>query len=196
MRSSVVLLIGLLAASVANGDPVYDKAVKEGAFLIWVGDKPHATAPPELLGDVTISGPWHGGRHVHWGTVKGADAAWALSEARRRWGDMNRPGKGDALDELNAQRAARGLRPYVRDEGLSKAAIDAATHRAANRISGHTPNDFAFLPRGSHAPAAGCAAWPQGMGFGSCCCYDDYTYAGAAYAIGSDGLRYMHLFVR
>ena len=102
---------------------------------------------------------------------------------------------GDALDELNGQRAARGLRPYIRDAGLSKAALDAATYRAGKRISGHC-NDFSFLPPGSFSPQAGVARWPQGMGFGACGCYENWTHAGAAYAIGSDGFRYMHLFVR
>ena len=40
----------------------------------------------------------------------------------------------DALDNANRERAARGLPPYLRDEGLSQAAKAAATHRAANCI--------------------------------------------------------------
>src|SRR5262245_6491531 len=31
-------------------------------------------------------------------------------------------GAGDGLDEVNAKRAARGLRPFIRDEGLTQAA--------------------------------------------------------------------------
>jgi hypothetical protein len=68
-----------------------------------------------------------------------------------------------------------------------------AAHRAANRIEFHTSNDFAF---GGGARATGCAAWPQGMGWGSCCTFESYTYAGAAWAIGADGRRYMSLFCR
>jgi hypothetical protein len=30
----------------------------------------------------------------------------------------------------------------------------------------------------------------------SCCVYENYTYAGAAWVSGRDGRRYMHLFVR
>lgn len=102
----------------------------------------------------------------------------------------------DALDEVNAARASRGLRPFVRDDSLTVAAIGAADFRAAYRISGHTSSDFSFLPPGVGADAAGCAAWSIGWGWGSCCTYENWQYAGAAYSIGSDGRRYMHLFVR
>jgi hypothetical protein len=100
------------------------------------------------------------------------------------------------LDEVNAARAARGLRPYILDENLARGASACAQYRAVRGIAGHTHNDFSFLPAGTSAPAAGCAAWPVGMGWGSCCTYDNYTYAGAAFCVGADGKRYMHLFVR
>lgn len=102
----------------------------------------------------------------------------------------------EALDEVNATRAQRGLPPFQYDEGLTRAAQACAQFRADRLIQGHTSNDFAFVPAGSHAPAAGCAAWEPSMGWGACCTYDRYTYAGAAYALGRDGRRYMHLFVR
>jgi hypothetical protein len=102
----------------------------------------------------------------------------------------------NALAEVNAARAARGLRPYVEDANLTVAASAAADYRASYRMAGHTSNDFAFLPAGCFAPAAGCAAWEPSWGWGACCTYDNYTYAGAAYTYGSDGRRYMHLFVR
>jgi hypothetical protein len=102
----------------------------------------------------------------------------------------------DALDEVNATRAARGLRPYIRDENLTAAAAGCAEFRAARLMAGHTSNDFAALPAGTTASASGCAAWPVGMGWGSCCTYEGYTYAGASYTMGRDGNRYMHLFVR
>lgn len=102
----------------------------------------------------------------------------------------------DALAEVNAARASRGLRPFLRDDGLMAAAESAARWRAARRVSGHTSNDFGHVPAGSHADAAGCAAWEPSMGWGSCCAYEDWAYAGAGIAIGADGLRYMHLFVR
>src|SRR5207253_11322790 len=101
----------------------------------------------------------------------------------------------DALDEVNAARAARGLRPFARDDNLTRAAAGCAEFRALRLIAGHTANDFAAVPAGGYATSAGCAAWEPGMGWGACCTYDNYTYAGAAYAIGRAGQRYMHLFV-
>jgi hypothetical protein len=101
-----------------------------------------------------------------------------------------------ALAEVNAARAVRGLRPFVEDPDLTTAARGAAEFRAANLMAGHTANDFTFVPSGSSASAAGCAAWEPGMGWGSCCTYDSFTYAGAAWSLGRDGRRYMHLFVR
>jgi hypothetical protein len=103
---------------------------------------------------------------------------------------------GDGLDEVNAKRAARGLRPYIRDEGLSQAAQACAAFRAQHGLFGHTSNDFGFVPAGTSASSAGCAAYPAGYGWMSCCTYDNYTYAGAAWVTGRDGQRYMHLFVR
>ena len=102
----------------------------------------------------------------------------------------------DALDEVNAARARRGLPPYQRDGALSIAASQAADFRAARHMAGHTPNDFAFVPPGGHANASGCAAWPPDLGWGSCCTYEPWRYAGAAWAMGRDGQRYMHLYVR
>jgi hypothetical protein len=102
----------------------------------------------------------------------------------------------DALDEVNQARAARGLRPFVRDEGLTAGAKNVAEVRAKALWAGHTQNDFSGLPVGCHASAAGCAAWAQGQGWGSCCTYENWTYAGAAYAIGRDGRRYMQLYIR
>jgi hypothetical protein len=105
-------------------------------------------------------------------------------------------GLGDGLDEVNAKRASRGLRPFIRDEGLTQAARSCAAFRAERRLFGHTSNDFSFVPAGSSASSAGCAAYPASYGWMSCCVYENYTYAGAAWVTGSDGQRYMHLFVR
>jgi hypothetical protein len=102
---------------------------------------------------------------------------------------------GDGLDEVNAKRAARGLRPFVRDEGLTRAAASCAAFRASHLLFGHTANDFAFVPPGAQADAAGCAAYPASYGWMSCCTYEGYTHAGAAWVTGADGKRYMHLFV-
>ncbi|MFO0798012.1 MAG: hypothetical protein U0804_11075 [Gemmataceae bacterium] len=103
---------------------------------------------------------------------------------------------GDGLDEVNALRAARGLRPFVRDAALTEGARACAAARAARFQFGHTSNDFAFLPPGAAASAAGCAAYPASYGWMSCCVYDGGTYGGAAWVTGADGKRYMQLFVR
>jgi hypothetical protein len=105
-------------------------------------------------------------------------------------------GAGDGLDEVNAKRAARGLRPFIRDEGLTRAASACAAFRAERGLFGHTSNDFAFLPPGATAASTGCAAYPASYGWMSCCTYEGYTFAGAAWVTGRDGRRYMHLFVR
>jgi hypothetical protein len=105
----------------------------------------------------------------------------------------------DALDEVNAARAARGLPPFARDPGLTSAAQAAADHRAQYFIAGHIGGgmgDFGFLPPGIWADAAGCGAMEASWGWNTCCTYEHYQSAGAAVAWGRDGRRYMHLFVR
>lgn len=108
-------------------------------------------------------------------------------------------GAVDALDEVNAARAARGLRPFVRDPLLSAGAARLAVARARVRLFGHFTGgagDFAYLPPGANAAVTGCAAYPASYGWMSCAVYDNYTYAGAAWAMGADGKRYMHLVAR
>jgi len=101
-----------------------------------------------------------------------------------------------ALAEVNAARAKRGLPAFLPDPALTVAADKAAAFRAARLIQGHSANDFQFVPQGSRASAAGCAAWGPRDGFGSCCMYERWKYCGAAWATGRDGRRYMHVFVR
>jgi hypothetical protein len=102
-----------------------------------------------------------------------------------------------ALDEVNATRAQRGLRPFLPDPQLDQAAQACAQARASRLCSGHLPEgDFRYLPPGANAAAAGCAAWTPDWGWGACCTYDNYTFAGAGVVMGGDGRRYMHLFVR
>lgn len=105
-------------------------------------------------------------------------------------------GSDDALDEVNAYRAKRGLAPFKHDPLLTQAALTAAKKRASRSIAGHLPeSDFTCLPPSAHADAAGCAALEDSWGWQSCCADENYTNAGAAWVRGKDGLRYMHLFV-
>lgn len=102
-----------------------------------------------------------------------------------------------ALAEVNAKRAQRGLPAFQSDPGLTEAAEKAAAYRAERLMAGHTKNDFAFCPPGHpRAKAAGCAAWTPDWGWGSCCTFERWRYAGAAWVMGRDGRRYMHLYVR
>lgn len=102
----------------------------------------------------------------------------------------------EALNEVNAARATRGLRPFVHDPNLTVAAQACASIRSSSRIAGHLANDFSYLPGGVSASASGCGALELSWGWGTCRTYDNYTYAGAAVVMGADGKRYMHLFVR
>ena len=105
-------------------------------------------------------------------------------------------GATDALAEVNSERTKRGLPPFKHDPLLTQAAQEAARQRASRGIEGHLASDFDCLPAGAHADAAGCGALDDSWGWGTCCTYDSYTHAGAAWVRGADGKRYMHLFVR
>jgi hypothetical protein len=113
----------------------------------------------------------------------------------------SRPGVAavDALDEVNRYRASRGLPVFARDEQLSRAADAVADYRAARLIEGHvfegSTTDYSFLPSGARAEATGCAACTPSWGWQSCCAEERWRYAGAAWAMGRDGQRYMHLYV-
>lgn len=105
-------------------------------------------------------------------------------------------GSDDALDEVNAYRAKKGLPPFQHDPQLTIAAKRAAETRASHLWAGHLQSDFACLPPGATADAAGCGALEDSWGWATCCMDDNYSHAGAAWVRGSDGKRYMHLFVR
>lgn len=105
-------------------------------------------------------------------------------------------GSTSALDEVNAKRAARGLKPYIFDPLLTIAAERAASERASRLVRGHLANDFVYLPAGATANAAGCGALEPSWGWGACCTFENWTYAGAAAVPGRDGRIYYHLFVR
>ena len=167
------------------GQPAREMA---GARAISVKTYPDAAAPCVVVGVVRDGEMYRKDVASTPATQEIKSAIVALSAPPATW--------GDALDEVNATRAARGLRPFVRDDGLTSAAAGCAEFRAARLMAGHTSNDFAAVPAGAYATSAGCAAWEPGMGWGACCTYENYTYAGAAYAMGRDGRRYMHLFVR
>lgn len=110
------------------------------------------------------------------------------------------------IEEVNRQRAARGLYPYIEDQALTQAAAGCAMTRATYRISGHTRNDFAYLPlvvdangrqHRARASCSGCAAWPMNMGFGACELYSrTLRYAGCAWVLGADNKRYCHCLYR
>ncbi len=116
----------------------------------------------------------------------------------------------DAMDEVNRQRQAHGLFPFIRDEGLSQSAARVADVRAARHIQFHC-NDSQYVP-------PGCPGWSSGAGVSSqkfMACYAEWpnrmpgesphggisgvsgqtVYAGAATALDEHGSRYCHLFV-
>lgn len=102
----------------------------------------------------------------------------------------------DALDEVNKKRADLGLKPFIKDKLLTEGALNCAKERAKFGIHGHLSSDFDWLPSGANATAAGCGALEPSWGWGTCCYTENYTYAGAAWVMGNDGRRYMHIFVR
>lgn len=105
----------------------------------------------------------------------------------------------DPLAQVNARRSAAGLRPYILDPGLTQAATACVQYRARLRIRGHVTGgmgDFQFLPAGVRATAAGADGPGATSQFLTCAMTDNYTYAGAASAVGPDGQWYHQLFVR
>jgi hypothetical protein len=105
-------------------------------------------------------------------------------------------GSDDALAEVNEARAKLGLRAFVRDPLLTKAALLCAQQRAARNIHGHLPeSDFTYLHQvGGQASAAGCGALDPSWGWQSCCWQENWTRAGAAWVMGPDNRRFMHIF--
>jgi hypothetical protein len=69
--------------------------------------------------------------------------------------------KFHAMDKMNARRSSMGLYAYVEDPALQAAAEACVQFKAQNCLSGHTGNDFAFLPAGASAKAAGADGSPQ-----------------------------------
>jgi hypothetical protein len=88
------------------------------------------------------------------------------------------------------------LPPYIYDHNLAVGAVACAKFRASKLMEGHTSNDFAFLPSGARASGSGCGAATPGWGWLSCFVYGDATHAGAGWAMGANGKRFMSLFIR
>ncbi len=173
MLRCLITLLALTAAAIdSEAGPLRRRAQ---STYQYPSNQPPAVTPAVVPEYTTNSTP---------AVVTAADPA-ALSSA-----------PDDGLAEVNAKRAGRGLRPFVRDDGLTQAARACAAFRAERGLFGHTSNDFAFVPPGASASSAGCAAYPASYGWMSCCVYESYTHAGAAWVTGADGRRYMHLFVR
>lgn len=134
-------------------------------------DSPRTSAPPTTDGPPAVSPD-----------VKPADNA----------------GSSDAMDEVNAKRAQKGLRPLQKDPLLCQGAYECAKRRASRGIHGHLPeSDFSCLPSGAQASVGGAGALEDSWGWETCA-YDNpqYTVGGAAWVRGRDGLRYMSFFGR
>lgn len=50
----------------------------------------------------------------------------------------------EALDEVNALRKAKGMKPFLRDDQLTEGAKAVASYRAERLCRKHTRSDFAF----------------------------------------------------
>jgi hypothetical protein len=195
------LSLFLLLAPPTTYDEAYAAAVKEHKSLLILvdseiplpnSDKYLSVKVAKLEGYQSKSAVWcypDGAALYHQRTILNATAVHLEFKEPEQIG---RP--VEALDEVNAYRARRGLRPFCYDQGLTDAALACAQHRAERLCFGHTHNDFSFCR--VSCSAAGCAAYHKSYGWMSCCADENYTYAGAAYCTGSDGKRYMHLFVR
>ena len=166
-------------------------------LLTWLALAAASCAESAIPADLAKGAPHFdaNGRQIGWTANDGAYFAYDAASDNFSASSAPRVDFG-CLAEVNALRAARGLRPFLHDSGLTQAAQAAASWRAANHVQGHASNDFSFLPPGASATAAGCAANGPEWGFMACCVYDGYTWAGAASVVGADGRRYCHLFVR
>lgn len=108
-------------------------------------------------------------------------------------------GSADAMAEVNAKRASKGLPPLRKDSLLCQAALLVSKQRAARGIHGHLPeSDFTYVHQvNGSASVGGCGALEDSWGWETCA-YDSpqYSVGGAAWVRGSDGLRYMTFFGR
>lgn len=127
-----------------------------------------------------------------------AQPAQSVQSSAKSVGGSDYAGNEDAMDEVNAKRAQKGLRPLQKDPLLSQGAFECAKRRASRGIHGHLPeSDFSCLPPGANATVGGAGALEDSWGWETCA-YDStqYTVGGAAWVRGRDGLRYMSFFGR
>lgn len=181
----------------------------------WTRSQDLAAVKGDLGEQVAITGPGHyvyarlasptlkqvqaalATAQAEWKAVKAGPAPFEEHPPRHADGSSMLPvGSVEALDEVNAKRASMGLRPFARDDGLTIGAAKCAAYLAARLMSDHTSNDFAFLPDGSRASAGGLGVADTSWGWISCCYRENWTTAGAAFVVGSDGRRYMYIFVK
>lgn len=113
------------------------------------------------------------------------------------WLALLLPAMGEALDECNLQRQHFGLPPLIRDPELMRAAQRKAEWKAAHHVTsqygydgheGQTPPDDCI---------EGCGALTPFWGWGTCETTLTGSWpAGAGLAMGTDGRRYMVLWIR
>jgi len=151
-----------------------------------------------LTAGLTASAQKARGRAAWAWTVVSNETVWKVTETTNSTKPTTATTEScpNALAEVNEYRAKRGLPPFQHDPQLTEAALTAAQARANHLWAGHLQSDFACLPAGAHADSAGCGALDDSWGWATCCMDDNYSHAGAAWVRGSDGKRYMHLFVR
>lgn len=147
-----------------------------------------------LVGDASAAGRLFGRRGGHTAQTV------PMRGSRTPPAPVTPPGaEGDALAEVNEARRLEGLPPFRLDPALAAAAMDCARFRAARGITGHVGgpmSDHAFCRYGSMAASCGAGGMEPAWGWRTCCTYEGYTYAGAAWVTGAGGVRYMSLFVK
>lgn len=200
----VALLALLLLASVANAQERSDvHSYAHGRTLAMKDGKHHVVflgMPARSVGNAVVSHAKHLEGYTGPCIIianSDKDTTWFVAQLPAQATDADiavamQPPGADALDMVNAQRAQRGLRPYLRDPALTQHAYACAKIRAERRIFGHLNGELS----GVNASCSGCAGNEPSWGFMACDLYANWTYCGAAYVMGSDGKMYCHAFYR
>ena len=74
-----------------KAERIYAQAVKEERFLLWLGEVPCFSCsswPTRATFSITISGPWHNGRHITYATLPTPtqfEVETALAQAKAAW---------------------------------------------------------------------------------------------------------------